>query len=120
MCQLVRYGLVYFNRLTCLLHACRFAVSGVSDEQQRSHRRYPNKRKLMRFFGQLLRYHVNIRTVALTLSLIILSGNLELNPGPHSDFCKPSLLYVLKSSDLLSIYTPADGHCLFHAIQLSL
>ena len=113
--------LSYFSiRLTCLLHTSRFAVSRINNEQQSLHRRYPNKRKLMKLFGLLLRYLVNRRTVALISSLIILGGNIEQNPVPCSNFCKPSLLSVLKPFDLLSIYKRADGQCLFHVIQLSL
>ena len=58
---------------------------------------------------------------AIVLSIILLSGDIQLNPS-QSTFVLNSLPVIdhLQPSDLQLIQTPSDGHCLFHAIHLSL
>jgi hypothetical protein len=49
------------------------------------------------------------------LTLLLLSGNIKSNPGPASS------ISLLQPEDiLLPVPTPADGHCLFHALSISL
>ena len=58
---------------------------------------------------------------AIVLSIILLSGDIQLNPGLHT-FVLKSLPVIdhLQPSDLQLIQTPSDGHYLFHAIHLPL
>ena len=58
---------------------------------------------------------------AIVLSIILLSGGIQLNLSPPT-FVLKSLPVIdhLQSSDLQLIQTPSDGHCQFHTIHLSL
>ena len=58
---------------------------------------------------------------AIVLSIILLGGDIQLNPGlPIFVLKSLPIIEHLQPSDLQLIQTPSDGHCLFHAIHLSL
>ena len=75
-------------------------------------------------FVAILRCRANRETATFLLSIIILSGNVSVNPGPVTKIAtqlpSKSSSLGLQPSDLQLVTTPTDGHCLFHATRLSL
>ena len=113
----------------CALSVCNKCTYTSANKWVRDHRWLFVSRRSK---TQLRRLRCTLRrsSTAIVLCVILISGDIHLNPGPTTRSitafaATPQLRELpafisLAPTQLQRINTPGDGHCLFHAVSLSL